>query len=62
MGFISQELEKLLTYTLGKEVITRADIETVCTPQANNQIFNMIRAVSEKNRKKRWIITMTCWL
>ena len=52
MGFISQELEKLLTYTMGREVITGQDIEEVCTPQASNQIFNMVRAVSERKQRQ----------
>ena len=52
MGFISQELEKLLTYTMGREVITGEDIEAVCTPQAGSQIFNMVRAVSERKQRE----------
>ena len=48
MGNISQELEKLLSYTMGRDVITRADIEAVCTTQITNRIFEMIRAVTEK--------------
>ena len=46
MGNISQELEKLLSYTMGRDVITRADIEAVCTTQITNRIFEMIRAVT----------------
>lgn len=52
MGNIEQELEKLLCYTMDKDVITRADIEAVCTTQINNRIFDMVRAVAEKQQKK----------
>ena len=52
MGNIEWELEKLLCYTMGREVITKADIEAVCTTQISNHIFEMIRAVTEKNQKK----------
>ena len=52
MGNIERELEKLLCYTMGREVITKADIEAVCTTQISNHIFEMIRAVTEKNQKK----------
>ena len=52
MGNIERELEKLLCYTMGREVITKADIEAVCTTQISNHIFEMIRAVTRKNQKK----------
>lgn len=52
MGNIEKELEKLLSYTLEREVITEKDIRTVCTAQITNKIFDMIRAVTDKNQKK----------
>lgn len=52
MGNIERELEKLLCYTMGREVITKEDIEAVCTTQISNHIFEMIRAVTEKKQKK----------
>jgi len=52
MGNIEREVEKLICYTMGREVITREDIEAVCTTQISNHIFDMIRAVTEKNQKK----------
>ena len=36
----------------GRDVITRADIEAVCTTQITNRIFEMIRAVTEKKQRK----------
>ncbi len=52
MGQISQELEKLLSYTMGREVIRQEDVQAVCTTRVENQIFAMIRAVSSQNQKK----------
>ena len=52
MGNIERELEKLLCYTMDREIITAQDIEEVCTTQITNHIFDMIRAVTEKNQKR----------
>ena len=52
MGMIDRELEKLVSYTLGREVITAADIEAVCTTQLTNRIFEMVRAVSSGRQRE----------
>lgn len=52
MGNIEKELEKLICFTMGREVITAEDIEAVCTVQISNHIFDMIRAVTEKKQKR----------
>lgn len=52
MDRISQELEKLICYTYGRDVITRNDIENVCSNQITNQIFDMINAMAEKQTKR----------
>lgn len=52
MENIRMELEKLITYTMGREVVTDSDIEAVCTVQATNRIFDMIAAVAAKNTRK----------
>ena len=52
MGNIEKELEKLLCYVLERDVITRADIEAVCTSQVSNHIFDMLRAVTEKKQQR----------
>ena len=52
MGNIEKELEKLLCYTMGRDVITAGDIEAVCTTQITNHIFDMIKAVTEKRQKR----------
>lgn len=52
MGNIEKELEKLLAYTMERDVITSADIEAVCSSQITNRIFDMIRAVTEKKQRQ----------
>ncbi len=52
MSNIEKELEKLLCYTMGREIITTQDIEEVCVNQVTNQIFAMVEAVSEQKQEK----------
>ena len=52
MNQIGMELEKLLSYTMGREVITTEDVEAICTSQTVNKIFEMISAMAEKNQRK----------
>lgn len=52
MGNIDRELEKLLCYTLEKDVIEAADIEAVCTERISNQIFEMVNAIGRRERKR----------
>ena len=51
MENIHMELEKLLSYTIGREVITSEDVEELCTMQTTGQIFEMIRAIAEKKQR-----------
>lgn len=52
MEVISQELEKVLCYSMGREEITSADVEAVCTDQISGRIFEMIDAIGAGNQKK----------
>lgn len=52
MENIQKELEKLFCYTLEKDAISIEDIETICTTQITNQIFDMVNAVAEKSQRK----------
>lgn len=52
MEKLSNELEKLFSYTLGRTEITAEDIDAVCTSQITNQIFDMVEAVATKKQKK----------
>ena len=49
---ISCEIEKLLCYTLNKDVIDIADVDAVCTPEITGKIFEMIDAMGNKNKEK----------
>ena len=52
MENISSELEKLIAITLGREVITDEDVETICTTQVTNKIFDMITAIAARQTRK----------
>lgn len=52
MENIRAELEKLICYTLEKEVIEEEDVEAVCTIRISNRIFDMINAMAEKKQKE----------
>jgi len=52
MGNIDKELEKLLCYTLNKEVIDATDVNAICTEQVTNQIFEMVHAIGKRNQKR----------
>lgn len=52
MGNLRMELEKLICYTESREVVTAQDIEEICTTQTTNRIFDMVRAVTEKNQER----------
>lgn len=52
MENIRGELEKLLCYCMGRDVVTAKDIEEICTKQISNQIFDMINAIAEKKQRK----------
>lgn len=45
METIRTELEKLISYTMGQEIVTREDIEAVTTVQVTNKIFDMVTAI-----------------
>lgn len=51
MENIHTELQKLLSYTAGRDGITAEDVETICTMQITGQIFEMIRAIAEKKQR-----------
>lgn len=52
MENILSELDKLISYTLGRDVITDADVEAVCVTQVTNKIFDMITAISSRQTRK----------
>ena len=52
MEHIQNELEKLFTYTIDREAITKADVDAICTVQINNRIFDMVDAVAYRQQAK----------
>ena len=52
MGNLRMELEKLICYTEGRDAVTAKDMDAVCTTSVSNHIFDMVRAVAEKNQEK----------
>lgn len=52
MEHIRMELEKLISYTAGREVITEEDVRAVCTVQVTNKIFDMVAAIVNRQTKK----------
>lgn len=53
---IENELEKLISYTYGREEVTREDIDAVCCVQVTGQIFKMLDAVAGGNRKETFLL------
>ncbi len=51
MENIRMELEKLISYTGDRDVITDGDVEEICTERVTNRIFEMVTAIV--NRKTR---------
>ena len=47
MENIRNEMEKLASFCMGKEGITKEDVDFVCTEQIENRIFDMTQAVAE---------------
>ncbi|MFR5601460.1 MAG: DNA polymerase III subunit delta [Lachnospiraceae bacterium] len=45
MENIRMELEKLVSYTMGRDVITSQDVEEICTVRVTNKIFDMVSAI-----------------
>lgn len=52
MEYIDKELEKLFCYTLGREVVSAADVEEVCVAQTTGKIFEMVDKIAGKQQKQ----------
>ena len=52
MNVIRNELDKLIAYLGDRKVLEPVDIDTICSRQISGQIFEMIDAMSSKNRQK----------
>ena len=52
MENIRTELEKLICYTMDREVITKEDVEAIGTVHVTNRIFEMVSAIVAGNTRK----------
>lgn len=52
MEHIRTELDKLISYALGREIITDEDVRAICTVQVTNKIFDMVAAIVNRQTKK----------
>ena len=52
MENIRMELEKLVSFTMGRDVITDEDVEAICTVRVTNKIFDMVTAIVNRQTKK----------
>lgn len=52
MEHIRTELDKLISYTLGRDVIADEDVKAVCTVQVTNKIFDMVTAIVNRQTRK----------
>lgn len=52
MENIRTELEKLVCYTMGRDVITKEDVDAIGTVHVTNRIFEMVSAIVAGNTRK----------
>ena len=52
MENIRQETEKLICYTEGRDVVTTADVDAICSVHIESKIFEMIQAVASKQQRQ----------
>ncbi|MBR6329739.1 MAG: DNA polymerase III subunit delta [Lachnospiraceae bacterium] len=52
MNVLKNEIEKVVSYMGGREIVEDADIDEVCTREIRNQIFDMVEAITDKKSRK----------
>lgn len=52
MENIQMELEKLICYCMGRDIVTPEDVEAICTARISNHIFDMINAIAAGQQKR----------
>ncbi|RKJ06258.1 DNA polymerase III subunit delta [bacterium D16-54] len=52
MENIRMELEKLISYTMDRDVITDEDVKAVCTVRVSSRIFEMVAAIAGRQTHK----------
>lgn len=56
MNTIVNELDKVIAYCGDRELITKADIEEMCTPQIEGRVFELVEALITRNKSKAFEI------
>lgn len=52
MENIQMETEKLISYCLDREIVTKEDVDTICTTRITGHIFDMIDAIATRQTAK----------
>lgn len=52
MGNIRMELEKLMCFCMGRNVVEKEDVDVVCTTRISSHIFDMVAAIGDRQTKK----------
>ena len=52
MQSLENEMEKLISYTMGRDRILVKDVEDICISQVEEKVFEMIDALSSRDKKK----------
>lgn len=52
LNTIRTELEKLVCYSMDRDIVTEEDVDLLCSETLENKVFDLIEAVVRKNAKK----------
>jgi DNA polymerase-3 subunit delta len=52
MNTVKNEVEKLISYTYGRSLITEADVDELCVSHTEGKIFEMTEAIARKQQAK----------
>ena len=52
MFLLRNEMEKLISYTGGQDVVTEADVNAICSVSLQDRMFDMLRAITSKDQEK----------
>ena len=52
MNNLQTELEKLSCYCMDRDVVTDADVESICVTRVSNHIYDMVDAIANKQTKR----------
>ena len=52
MSNMDNEMEKIFSYCVDKDVVTEEDVDTVCANWLSSRIFDMTDAIAQKNQQK----------